>query len=307
MAPRSVATVVECLMCKSHLALKIAVLDPESFRPILSFENPADLQSDWLVDHQEKITKRQYTTAICPYCVSIGQGLNWAQWLESHEDAYLQIVRFVEFEEGEGAPLYLNDAPKTANKPKWKICQGVGPQTLELDSSRSYKIYKKSYRGSGLDGSFIDSVEIRMMSGSDLQLPADSEVRALCSDIQLALWKIPSDKVGEFLHVLDGYFSPFLLNFDEVRVAITALLDDPFHGITQFLETYVVTEEVHEEKPEPVHTSHKKHKPTSPPPAMRENRSHGVKREARRRLDMEMMEEYGDYSAMKGSKRKGKK
>ena len=305
MAPRGVATVVECLMCRSHMALKITVLDPNSFKPILSSENPAELQSDWLIEIQENITKRKYTSAICPYCVGIGHGLKWSEWLESTEEAYLQLVKFVEFEEGEGPPLYINDAPQTSNKPKWKICQGVGPQVLELDSSRSNKIYKKSYRGSGLDGLFIDSVEIRVMSGADVSLPTASEFRLLCSNIQKALWNLPVDRVADFLSVLDGYFSPFLLNFDEIKEAMTTLLDDPYHGISQFLSSYEVIKppEVDiETKP-----SASRSKPTCPPPAMRENRSHGVKRETRRRLGNDMMAEYEDYTALKGGKRKGKR
>lgn len=48
----------------------------------------------------------------------------------------LQPCRLVSFEEGELPPLYMNDAQAGA-KPKWTLCQGLGPKGLEVDKSKS--------------------------------------------------------------------------------------------------------------------------------------------------------------------------
>jgi hypothetical protein len=49
---------------------------------------------------------------------------------------------FVPFEHGPFPPLYLNR--KATGKPKWILCQGIGPQSLDMDRSKSNRIYKPS-------------------------------------------------------------------------------------------------------------------------------------------------------------------
>jgi hypothetical protein len=48
----------------------------------------------------------------------------------------------VEVDEEEGPPLYLNK--KTEGKPKFTLCQGIGPRVLDVDRSRSNRIWKPS-------------------------------------------------------------------------------------------------------------------------------------------------------------------
>jgi hypothetical protein len=48
------------------------------------------------------------------------------------------------FDEDEGTPLYLNGGGE--GKLKWTLAQGVGPPTLELDKSKSGRVYKPTLR-----------------------------------------------------------------------------------------------------------------------------------------------------------------
>jgi hypothetical protein len=49
----------------------------------------------------------------------------------------------------DGVPLYL-DMSEEGQKPKWTLVWGVGPQKLELDNSRSGRIYKPFLRQFGI-------------------------------------------------------------------------------------------------------------------------------------------------------------
>ena len=103
----------------------------------------------------------------CPTCVEAVHGMRYAEWVSrggvfaasgrhslqqqepepepqqaegaegGGDDTALSLCEYVSFEEGEPPPLFLNEAEGKGKKPKWCLCQGVGPPALEVDSSRS--------------------------------------------------------------------------------------------------------------------------------------------------------------------------
>lgn len=121
----------------------------------------------------------------CPTCVEATHGMRYAEWVSrggvfaasgrhslrepypelepepeppsdaasasSVEDVALSLVEFVSFDENEAPPLFLNEQGTVGKKPKWTLCQGVGPPALEVDSSRSGRVFKPSLRPFGID------------------------------------------------------------------------------------------------------------------------------------------------------------
>lgn len=121
----------------------------------------------------------------CPTCVEATHGMRYAEWVarggvfaasgrhslgeadsesepepervsdamtvSNDEDVALSLVEFVSFDETEAPPLFLNEQGAPGKKPKWTLCQGVGPPALEVDSSRSGRVFKPSLRPFGID------------------------------------------------------------------------------------------------------------------------------------------------------------
>lgn len=114
----------------------------------------------------------------CPTCVEATHGMRYAEWVArggvfaasgrhslqkaepepepelgggSDEDVALSLVEFVRFDEKEAPPLFLDEQGTPGKKPKWTLCQGVGPPGLEVDSSRSGRVFKPSLRPFGID------------------------------------------------------------------------------------------------------------------------------------------------------------
>ena len=67
--------------------------------------------------------------------------------LGSRETIFSPCLYF-SFAEDYLPPLYLDsqNSPVTGKKPKWTLASGVGPAVLELDSSRTGRVYKPSLR-----------------------------------------------------------------------------------------------------------------------------------------------------------------
>lgn len=120
----------------------------------------------------------------CPTCIEATHGMRYAEWLaqgglwagalepepESRpstnpngklhkvnritlatgDQSVLSPCEYVRFEQGQPPPLYM-DASQGRGKPKWKLVQGVGPPGLEVDSSRSGRLFKPSLRPFGID------------------------------------------------------------------------------------------------------------------------------------------------------------
>ena len=81
----------------------------------------------------------------CIFTWGLGSGKDWINWIqESHIPSILTLCRFVKFIEEEYPPLYINS--NREGKPKWTLISGVGPQTLEMDRSRSGRIHAPTLR-----------------------------------------------------------------------------------------------------------------------------------------------------------------
>ena len=66
-------------------------------------------------------------------------GKSYAVWLSSSQPAPLSVCKPFIFSPGEPPPLYVQE---TAGKDRWTLAQGIGPKTLEMDRSRSGRLYK---------------------------------------------------------------------------------------------------------------------------------------------------------------------
>jgi hypothetical protein len=126
----------------------------------------------------------------CPTCVEATHGMRYTEWVarggvfaasgrhslqkaepepaseeavalaaSSDDDIALSLVEFVRFDEIEAPPLFLNEEGTPGKKPKWTLCQGVGPPALEVDSSRSGRVFKPSLRPFGIDRKMYQPLE----------------------------------------------------------------------------------------------------------------------------------------------------
>jgi hypothetical protein len=115
----------------------------------------------------------------CPTCVEATHGMRYAEWVSrggvfaasgrhtlepepepeaagasagsgGGDDVALSLVEYVRFDEEEPPPLFLDEQGTPGKKPKWTLCQGVGPPALEVDSSRSGRVFKPSLRPFGI-------------------------------------------------------------------------------------------------------------------------------------------------------------
>ena len=74
-------------------------------------------------------------------------------------------------QDGQPPPLYM-DFSEGKGKPKWKLVQGVGPPGLEIDSSRSGRLFKPNLRQYGIEGPMYKPLE----EGCALTLAEHSQI-----------------------------------------------------------------------------------------------------------------------------------
>jgi hypothetical protein len=94
----------------------------------------------------------------CPTCAELSNGMAFSDYVCMRGDDHPTVLtpcRFYiwaqeEGEEEELAPLYVNVQQDRTAKPKWTLAQGLGPPNLELDKSRSYRLFKGSLRQFGI-------------------------------------------------------------------------------------------------------------------------------------------------------------
>lgn len=93
----------------------------------------------------EKLVSKNNSRVVflpCPTCAECLSGLHYMEYLDSECCAVLSPCIYYSFDVDELPPLYMDIQANTDKKPKWNLVSGLGPQTLELDSSRSGRIYK---------------------------------------------------------------------------------------------------------------------------------------------------------------------
>ena len=135
--------------------------------------------ADLLVEVQEKWHRQTWTgcrehpsrlssCSRCPSCTERVYEMDYQSWVEQPElNPVFSLCKVVVFDEGDGTtageeqdgvplgsgalpPIYLNR--KATGKPKWKLCQGIGPATLEMDRSQSNRVWRPSLAQFGLCG-----------------------------------------------------------------------------------------------------------------------------------------------------------
>ena len=262
MGPREIAVVGECLFCSSHVVFPVALMCPDRFQAP-SRKKAAALQEEWLEDLQALVTRRAVVSMPCPYCVALLTGQPYAEWRDSvggwsaaadagpsaaasSGDALSALpstpllpFRYVAYDVGEDPALYVNTADACCpGKKKWALCQGVGPQTLDLDRSRSGKVYKKSYRGSGLSGAFLTSVETRRDAADATSVAEGAVLRDAVECFSRAYWQAGVAASRHLVGAVAAHFSPVLLNAHALIDALSAALDDPLHGLSAFLSQH---------------------------------------------------------------------
>ena len=129
-----------CAMCESYFVLGLTSVDYTKFR---GREGTKQLE-DYYMRIQTRHEQQHWTLNRCPTCIECATGKSYSEWLSSSAPALLSLCRPASFEDGQPPPLYVQE---TAGRCRWTLAQGVGPKTLELDRSRSGRLYKPALRG----------------------------------------------------------------------------------------------------------------------------------------------------------------
>ena len=193
----------------------------------------------------------KWSSLPCSYCITLLLNKGYDEWLTSSAEDDFSATFFpfvlVEYDADEGAPLYIDTQEHAGGKRKWSLVQGVGPQSLDMDKTHSGKVYKKSYRGSGLSGDFLSSVETQANAPrSEVVLPSSSEIDELMKHLDTVYWDERVDSVT-LLRVIRQHFFPVLMHADALLIEMRAIVDDPDFAWEAFLQTYPLREEDAEE------------------------------------------------------------
>eukprot|EP00941_MAST-03F_sp_MAST-3F-sp1_P001054 g1054.t1 len=103
-------------------------------------------QEKWTktVSMGEKREQLLFSCARCPTCIERIHKVSYQNWFEIKEaEVIFGLTVPVSFGENESPPLFLNEKGK-GEKPRFKLCQGLGPTVLEVDKSYSNRIWKLS-------------------------------------------------------------------------------------------------------------------------------------------------------------------
>ena len=142
--------VVCCSLCDTYLVLIIGGVTPANWRGPLRKaldDRNFKLQLEW--------ERKGWCLARCPTCIECITGLTFSDWMEQHGRNFdsltpLSPCRPVSFADDEPPALYVNQQADPGAKPKWTLTSGIGPQGLELDQSRSGRVWKPSLRQAGI-------------------------------------------------------------------------------------------------------------------------------------------------------------
>jgi hypothetical protein len=150
-----------CSLCDSYFILVTGTFIPADWR--------GKGRRAALEDRNEKIQLkegvRRWAMVRCPTCVELTSGLKYQDWMELQSanremtETVLSPCWAVTFEEGQPPPLYVDERVNPSGKPKWTLVSGVGPGGLELDKSRSGRIWKHSLRSVGITTERYDGDE----------------------------------------------------------------------------------------------------------------------------------------------------
>lgn len=150
------ATLYRCALCDSYALLTLGLLpDRKLARGIKGKKAYEDL----LEDFQERLAPVHKTFLLaCVTCNAFAsasdpeKGFDQVKQGEYLRDglAVLTPCDLVVFDDQELPPVYRDEASE-GGKPKWRLAQGVGPAGLELDRTRTGRLFKPSLRPFGID------------------------------------------------------------------------------------------------------------------------------------------------------------
>lgn len=200
-----------CSLCDTYFVLVSGVVSPSQFggregRKALEERNDK-LQRHWA-------TKR-WTLLRCPTCIELIAAMPFLDWLEKHarDIGYLTPLSpcfLVEFEDGQPPPLFLDHHPQgEAGKPKWRLASGIGPAGLELDSSRSGRLWKPSLRAVGIDGARYEASDPARSRGASFHAGALERVQCAFDAAAEHQGGSAVDALAEELHASRPVFEHF--------------------------------------------------------------------------------------------------
>lgn len=144
---RDVATVANCVLCDTYFVVVVqCVPSAAHFRGRKGKEELENILAKIQDDICEQGTWR---FLYCPTCIELMSNKSWQAWIQNEctDDVEFSPCLLYSFLPEEQPPLFINaNASEPDRKPKWTLVQGVGPQTLEVDKSRSGRIHKPTLR-----------------------------------------------------------------------------------------------------------------------------------------------------------------
>mmetsp|Transcript_42778 Transcript_42778/g.101807 ORF Transcript_42778/g.101807 Transcript_42778/m.101807 type:complete len:252 (+) Transcript_42778:179-934(+) len=134
--------ILVCAFCHSFFLSIIHTIEYKEYRG----KEGTRRMEDEMAKLQAKMEQQRWASFRCPTCQECSTGLRYGDWLSSESPARLSPCMFHTFDPGEPPPIYV-DASAGQGKPKFTLIQGIGPKTLEMDKSRSNRVYKPTLRG----------------------------------------------------------------------------------------------------------------------------------------------------------------
>jgi len=129
-----------------------------------------------------------------------------------------------EYDPDTGIPLFMDvNNSSESKKPKWELVFGVGPARLELDSSRSGRIYKPSLKSTGL--SHLSTQLYKL--DEDKKITADG-LKEICNDISECVNTCFSDskQLERFVNTCLLPNVPLFDHYDNIKSIVEDLLEE---------------------------------------------------------------------------------
>ncbi|KAG2374903.1 hypothetical protein C9374_010277 [Naegleria lovaniensis] len=122
-----------------------------------------------------------------------------------------------------GVPLFMDVSTGQTNKQKWELVFGVGPQRLELDSSRSGRLYMPS-----LKSLHLPHITTQLFKMKEEQSP--KQLEEICNKIS-KLCLLPEPQLGEVIDQILIPNIPLFDNYDKVSKLLDHHLEEIDHRI----------------------------------------------------------------------------
>lgn len=148
---REISSIANCLVCDSFFIVIIGTVPPNNQfsgkKGKVMFEEILEkIQNNLNSNNEDNVFHHQVKMFACPTCAETIYKKNYLEYVnDSSISTIFSPCLYHIFEENEFPAIY-EDVKRGNGKPKWSLIHGVGPYSLELDSSRSGRIYKPSLK-----------------------------------------------------------------------------------------------------------------------------------------------------------------